>query len=363
MPNTMSLISLATSRVLSGAAISGFQYDSTSGVPAAATATNLGSLANLPQYSIVLSGGTSAALTNLATSSTTGAILASGGSSANPAYGLTNAVISAGALSLGASGTLGSIALGNATSGVLTVETATGAITSYTIQLPVAQPSGSNTFLSCTAASTAVCTWAAGGGGSGTVTHTGGALTAGYAVIGNGSADTKPSTDLDDDQTTANTLTYTGTGGIVATAGPVTSGTASCTYGTAGAVCLGTGTAPTAASSYDQIWADTTSGNLLANLGTALELAYVDTVGVTTQTTTYAAATTDNVVICNSTTAFTVTLPTTSIPTGKVYRIKNKNTGTCTASAAAGIDGGTTVALGRYSSATIIWDGAQYWTF
>ena len=50
--------------------------------------------------------------------------------------------------------------------------------------------------------------------GTGTVTHTGGALTGNYVVLGNGTADTKPSTDLDDDQTAANTLTYTGTTGI-----------------------------------------------------------------------------------------------------------------------------------------------------
>ena len=68
---------------------------------------------------------------------------------------------------LGASGTLGSLTFGNATSGLLTLQTATGAITSYTLDLPVAHPAGSNTFLSCTAANPAVCTWAAGGSGSG----------------------------------------------------------------------------------------------------------------------------------------------------------------------------------------------------
>lgn len=78
---------------------------------------------------------------------------------------------------LGASGTLGSLTFGNATSGLVTVQTATGAITSYTIDLPVAQPTSGNTYLSCTAASPAVCTWAAGGGGGGTpCTTTGSSL-------------------------------------------------------------------------------------------------------------------------------------------------------------------------------------------
>lgn len=72
-------------------------------------------------------------------------------------------------INAGVAGTLAPIVMGNATSGLLTLEPATGAITSYTIQFPVAQPTSGNTFLSCTAASPAVCTWAAGGGGSPTL--------------------------------------------------------------------------------------------------------------------------------------------------------------------------------------------------
>ncbi len=96
---------------------------------------------------------------------------------------------------LGASGTLGSLAFGNATSGLLTLATATGAITSYTLQLPVAQPTGGNTFLSCTAANPAVCTWAAGGGAVTSVNTLTGAVvieaaTAGQMAVsgGNGAA-------------------------------------------------------------------------------------------------------------------------------------------------------------------------------
>ena len=74
-----------TTNTMSGTAISGFQFDTTGAAPTAATAAQLGGLANLPQYSVVVSGGTSSALTDVATSSTTGAILASGGSAANPA--------------------------------------------------------------------------------------------------------------------------------------------------------------------------------------------------------------------------------------------------------------------------------------
>jgi hypothetical protein len=98
-----------------------------------------------------------------------GAIVTGGGAGGAPATD-SSATLSTGTLSLGASGTLGAIVLGNATSGTLTIEPATGAITSYTVQLPVAQPSGSNIYLSCTAANPAVCTWAAGGSGGGTGT-------------------------------------------------------------------------------------------------------------------------------------------------------------------------------------------------
>lgn len=101
---------------------------------------------------------------------TFGTNISIGGVTATGATGTGNVVFSAspsltGTVAIGASGSLGALAFGNATSGLLTLETATGAITSYTLQLPIAQPSGSNTFLSCTAANPAVCTWVAGGGG------------------------------------------------------------------------------------------------------------------------------------------------------------------------------------------------------
>jgi len=50
----------------------------------------------------------------------------------------TNAVLSAGTLSLGASGTLGDFVLGNATSGTITLEPVTGALGSVTLKLPAA---------------------------------------------------------------------------------------------------------------------------------------------------------------------------------------------------------------------------------
>lgn len=57
-------------------------------------------------------------------------------SSTNAVSGTGNASISAGALSLGASGTAGSIALGNATSGTVTLSPVTGALGTVTASLP-----------------------------------------------------------------------------------------------------------------------------------------------------------------------------------------------------------------------------------
>lgn len=44
---------------------------------------------------------------------------------------------------------------------------APSSVTAYSIELPGVQPSGSDTFLSCTAANPAICSWAAGGGSGG----------------------------------------------------------------------------------------------------------------------------------------------------------------------------------------------------
>jgi hypothetical protein len=65
-------------------------------------------------------------------------------------------------LNAGLAGTLAPLVMGNATSGLITLEPGTGAITSYTIQLPIAQPTSGNTILTCTAANPAVCTWGSG---------------------------------------------------------------------------------------------------------------------------------------------------------------------------------------------------------
>ena len=143
------------------------------------------------------------------------------------------------------------------------------------------------------AANPAVCTWAAGGsslafpetvsgtttsGGipffSSTTTLTSSALLAANHVLLGGGAGAAPTSDtnLDDGATTASTLTYAGSGGFAANAGPISAGSGppSCSGGTAGVFCANEGTDTTAASSVDQLVGDATYHDfaVLANGGT-----------------------------------------------------------------------------------------------
>lgn len=115
---------------ISGAAVSGFGYFSTGGVPVAATQTNLAGLVNVTQYNILESNGAGSAIIGIAC--TAGKVLQ--GSATNPSCTATP--------TLGASGTLGSITMGNATSGTITLEPATGALGTPTIYIPVPPNTG-----------------------------------------------------------------------------------------------------------------------------------------------------------------------------------------------------------------------------
>lgn len=94
---------------------------------------------------------------------------------------------------------------------------------------------------------------------------------------------------------------------------------------------------------------------------------YVDnTVGVavTTQTTTYAITTSDNVVLCNTTSGgFTVTLPT-AVGNTRAYHIKKiaaANTLTIATTLSQTIDGGTTIAITALDETiTVVSDGANW---
>lgn len=141
---------------------------------------------------------------------------------------------------------------GNAGAFTLTYGTAPGAAsggvkvqsptsgTAYRITLPGVAPTSGNTYLSCTAADPAVCTWAAGGSG---ITGSGTANTitkfTGSSAVGDSAAT--------DDGTN---FIYTGAGGVQ------TSGT---TQG-ANIMGVGAGTLPTPAATYFEGWIASTSG-------------------------------------------------------------------------------------------------------
>lgn len=76
----------------------------------------------------------------------------------------------------------------------------------------------------------------------------------------------------------------------------------------------------------------------------------------------YTATETDHVIICNSTTAFTITLPA-AVGSGKVYHIKNISTGTITIDGDSSdtIDDVTTQTLGQYDTAVIIDYATNKW--
>jgi len=82
---------------------------------------------------------------------------------------------------------------------------------------------------------------------------------------------------------------------------------------------------------------------------------------VNIQTTTYTATVADEVIVCNSTTAFTVTLPVAT-GSGQTYAIKNINTGAVTVSKAGDtIDGETTQTLGQWDAIQLVDVAANVW--
>jgi hypothetical protein len=85
---------------------------------------------------------------------------------------------------------------------------------------------------------------------------------------------------------------------------------------------------------------------------------------VTSVTDAYTVATSDDVVLCNSTTDFTLTLPAASGNSGVLFRIKNINTNIVTVDGDGSetIDGATDLSLSdQYESVTVVCDGTEWW--
>jgi hypothetical protein len=138
--------------------------------------TGWGSTGSLSLGGLVLGGGTSIPTVLAAVAS--GRVLTSAGTNTSPAYSST--------ITLGASGTLGTITLGNATSGTILITPPTGALGTPTLTLPITSTTLAglavtqeftqvNTFSSATASTTTT---------SGAVVITGGLGVGGSAYIG-----------------------------------------------------------------------------------------------------------------------------------------------------------------------------------
>lgn len=111
------------------------------------------------------------------------------------------------------------------------------------------------------------------------------------------------------------------------------------------------------------------TGLTIAATGTAATVTaggILTTVGrkraVTTQTTTYTVTTADEVVVCNSTTAFTVTLPAAT-GGGQTYAVKNINTGTITVEGDGSdtLDGAANITLGQWDAVQLVDYAANSW--
>lgn len=110
-------------------------------------------------------------------------------SSTNAVSNAPNATVSAGALTLGASGTAGSVTLGNATSGTVTIQPVTGALGSVTASFPAAtdtvvELAATQTLTNKTLTSPTLTTPALGTPASGTLTNATGLPVGGIAAIG-----------------------------------------------------------------------------------------------------------------------------------------------------------------------------------
>jgi hypothetical protein len=183
------ILPIANGGVNASSAAAGRVPNSTSTTAAGWTATPTLGIVGTTGGSLTLAGAASGSATiNTSPTGLLGLPSATTFAGAPVLTGLTGYVYANGASQVGAAstiplgsivstaGTLAPLYLANNTSGLLTLQPADGAITSYTLKLPSAQPSSGNTSMSCTAANPAVCTWVAPSGSNGLSGMTSGQL-------------------------------------------------------------------------------------------------------------------------------------------------------------------------------------------
>jgi hypothetical protein len=102
-------------------------------------------------------------------------------------------------------------------------------------------------------------------------------------------------------------------------------------------------------------------GHLDLTADTSIDLNGALTHSISVQTTTYSVAATDYVIVCNSATGFTVTLPTAAA-TGRILIVKNINTGNITISKSGDtIDGAASQVLSQWDAITLCDYAANAW--
>jgi hypothetical protein len=157
-------------------------------------------------------------------------------------------------LDIGAAGQGGTLRLAGNTSGIASIGAAAVAGTPNQMNLPTTTGTAGQ-FLQTDGANPQQLTWATVSGGISGLTTS--------KIPKAASSTTIADSALDDGLTTANTLTYTGSGGITASAGPLKAGLSG---GVGGTLTLPEGTAATASAGNDVLYADSTSHTVKAAL-------------------------------------------------------------------------------------------------
>jgi hypothetical protein len=211
--------------------------------------TVAGTSGGIPYFSSSSAWASSAALAS-------GAIVTGGGAGTAPATD-ASATLLLGTLSLGASGTLGAVKMGNATSGTITLEPATGALGTITEYLPIASGdtlagiAATQTLTNKSIALSEVNSGYTAGCILGASSTTAGACT---AYTANAIPKMAPTA------TTPVASSITDNGTTIASAEPVVLGTANCTtFGTAGGLCATEGTSAINVSGTSNLYPDSTA--------------------------------------------------------------------------------------------------------
>jgi len=220
----------------------------------------------LPSWATASGGGTVTVVSSGSLTST--ALVTGGGTTTLQTPSATSTLSSGGALSLaGAASALTSLTLRGSTSGTAVISVSATAGTPNTIVLPTAT-AGAGTYLKSDGGSPQILSWDS-PAGAGTVTNTGGNLTANAVVLGAGTADTKVIAGLTSDGTSKIVLGVAGAsvGGVDfknATSGTIT---VSPTTGALGTIAIvlpaAAGTvavASTSATATQALFATTTAG-------------------------------------------------------------------------------------------------------